>query len=153
MHSCSARGTRRIVGARALRFAAMLIVGALSVAGCQAYEQQQQAKQEVIHKLVVQEDRGRIVCYPGTINEPHEKLGEVSYTEPLNGETISTHHINSKLRDLAIARWGNSVDAIIHVNTKVGGTTTTTITATGEAVKVKSSAVGWRHTTPMAPPI
>ena len=141
-----------MIGTRTLRFTGILIAAALCVGGCQAYMQRQQAKREMLHKLAVKEDRGRIVCYPGTINEPYEKLGEVSYTEPLDATTIDTHHINSKLRDLALARWGNSVDAIIHVSTKVGGTTTTTISAKGEAVKVKSNAPGWHHVTPMAPP-
>jgi hypothetical protein len=143
----------RMTRIRNLRAAAILLAAALCASGCQAYMQQQQAKREVLHKLVVAEDRGRIVCYTGTIDEPHEKLGEVSYTEPLNATTIDTHHINSKLRDLALARFGNSVDAIIHIKTKVGGTTTTTISVKGEAVEVKSNAPGWHHVTPMAPPI
>jgi hypothetical protein len=40
------------------------------------------------------------------------------HTDPLNGETIDTEHINEKLRDMAIARWGQQVDAIIHITTK-----------------------------------
>lgn len=142
-----------MIRTRTARLTAILIAAALCLSGCQAYMQRQQVKREMLHKLAVKEDRGRIVCYPGTISEPYKKLGEVSYTEPLNATTIDTHHINSKLRDLALARFGNSVDAIIHVKTKVGGTTTTTISVSGEAVEVKSNAPGWHHVTPMTPPI
>jgi hypothetical protein len=102
---------------------------------------------ESSNKARVEDDRFRLMIYTSDITEPYEKLGELSYTDPLNGETIHTEHINEKLRDLAIARWGQQVDAIIHVTTKVSGTNTTTISVKGEAVRIKSPCSGCRHNT------
>lgn len=132
---------------------ALMLAVATSVVGCQAYEQRQQAKRAMMHKLAVREDRGRILVSTGPIKEPYEKLGELSYTEPLNGTTIDTHHINAKLRNLAISRWGDSVDAIIDVKTRVAGTSAITISVSGEAVKIKGNGSGWRHSSPAAPPV
>jgi len=125
-----------------IALAAMLLMAA-----CSSYIQQQRAIVESSNKARVEDDRLRLMIYTSDITEPYEKLGELSYTDPLNGETIHTEHINEKLRDLAIARWGQQVDAIIHVTTKVGGTNTTTISVKGEAVGIKSPCSGCRHNT------
>jgi hypothetical protein len=52
---------------------------------------------------------------------------------------------------MAIARWGQQVDAIIYVTTKVGGTDTKTISVKGEAVRLKGPCLPCRHNT-SAPP-
>jgi hypothetical protein len=117
-------------------FAAMILMAA-----CQSYVQQQ----EVQHKVNVEQDHLRLMVYTSDLTEPYEKLGELSYTDPLNGETIDTDHINEKLRQMAIERWGQQVDAIILVTTKVGGAATSTISVTGEAVRIKSPCSGCRH--------
>ena len=111
------------------------------MAACQSYVQQQ----EVQHKVNVEQDRLRLMVYTSDLTEPYEKLGDLSYTDPLNGETIDTDHINEKLREMAIERWGQQVDAIILVTTKVGGTDTSTISVTGEAVRMKGPCTGCRH--------
>ncbi len=133
---------RRPLGPAMIALAAMLLMAA-----CSSYIQQQRAIVESSNKARVEDDRLRLMIYTSDITEPYEKLGELSYTDPLNGETIHTEHINEKLRDLAIARWGQQVDAIIHVTTKVGGTNTTTISVKGEAVRIKSPCSGCRHNT------
>ena len=133
---------RRPLGPAMIALAAMLLMAA-----CSSYIQQQRAIVESSNKARVEDDRLRLMIYTSDITEPYEKLGELSYTDPLNGETIHTEHINEKLRDLAIARWGQQVDAIIHVTTKVGGTDTTTISVKGEAVRIKSPCSGCRHNT------
>jgi hypothetical protein len=121
------------------------------MAACASYIQQQRAIVESSRKARIDDDRMRLMIYTSDITEPYAKLGELSYTDPLNGETIGTDHINSKLRDMAIARWGQQVDAIIHVTTKVGGTDTTTISVKGEAVRITSTCSGCRHNTSTPP--
>ncbi|HVB80245.1 MAG TPA: hypothetical protein VNE82_09930 [Candidatus Binataceae bacterium] len=125
-------------------FAAMLLAMSLMTA-CQAIVQRQQADLEVQRKLNVKLDKLRLMVYTSDLTEPYEKLGELSYTDPLNGETIDTDHINEKLRQMAIARWGQQVDAIILVTTKVGAADPPTISVTGEAVRMKGSCSGCRH--------
>jgi hypothetical protein len=113
--------------------------------GCQAVVQQYQANVEAEHRVAVEQDHLRLMVYTSDLGVPYEKLGNLSYTDPLNGETIDTDHINEKLRQMAIARWGQQVDAIIHVTTKVGGADTATISVTGEAVRLKGPCSGCRH--------
>ncbi|HEV7989183.1 MAG TPA: hypothetical protein VGP23_11905 [Candidatus Binataceae bacterium] len=120
----------------------MAIVPAmLLVAACQSYVQQQ----EVQHQANVEQDHLRLIVDTSDLTEPYEKLGQLSYSDPLNGETIDTEHINEKLRQMAIERWGQQVDAIILVTTKVGGADTSTISVTGEAVRIKGPCAGCRH--------
>jgi len=138
---------RRPLGPAMIALAAMLLMAA-----CSSYIQQQRAIVESSNKARVEDDRLRLMIYTSDIAEPYDKLGELSYTDPLNGETIETDHINSKLREMAIARWGQQVDAIIHVTTKVGGTDTTTISVKGEAVRLKGPCLPCRHNT-SAPPV
>lgn len=125
------------------------VFAAISLAACQTLVQKQQAKAEAEHKIEVKLDTLRLMVYTSDLNEPYEKLGELSYTDPLNGDTIDTEHINEKLRQMAIARWGNQVDAIILVTTKVGGTDQPTISVTGEAIRMKGECSGCRHSFPI----
>ena len=129
----------------ALRPALISLAAMFLMTACQAVIQQHKATVEAEHKTNVELDRLRLLIYTSDLSEPYEKLGELSYTDPLNGETIDTNHINEKLRDMAIARWGQQVDAIIHVTSKVGGADTPTISVSGEAVRIKGSCSGCRH--------
>ncbi len=139
------------MSARKLRLTAMVLAATLCIPACQAYVQQRQAERQAERQAAIQADHGRILIYTGDVQRPYDKLGDLAYTEPLNGETIGSHHINERLREMAIARWGNSVDAIIHVSTKVGGTATTTISVSGEAVELKGDCNGCRHAMPLPP--
>jgi hypothetical protein len=118
-----------------------IVAAMLLLTACQSYVQQQ----EVQHKVDVEQDHLRLMVYTSDLTEPYEKLGHLSYSDPLNGETIGTDHINEKLRQMAIERWGQQVDAIILVTTKVGGAETSTISVTGEAVRIKGPCAGCRH--------
>jgi Tfp pilus assembly protein PilV len=128
------------------RFSLMAVVTAavLGVAGCQAYQQQQQATQQKIEQGNVILDRQRILMSTGGIDDAHKTLGELTYTEPLSPDSIDSAHINQKLREMAIAKWGRQVDAVIHINSKVGADATT-MTVTGEAVEVTGNCSFCRH--------
>jgi hypothetical protein len=139
-----AAATRRRLRAARIAFHAKflaIVVALLLMAACQSYVQQQ----EVQHQANVEQDHLRLIVDTSDLTEPYEKLGQLSYSDPLNGETIDTEHINEKLRQMAIERWGQQVDAIILVTTKVGGADTSTISVTGEAVRIKGPCAGCRH--------
>jgi hypothetical protein len=127
------------------RVSLAIFLATFLVAGCQNVAQQYQDVVAGGSKANVEQDRLRLMVYTTDLEVPYQKLGDLSYTDPLNGETINTDHINEKLREMAIARWGEQVDAIIHVTSKVGGTDTSTISVTGEAVRLKGPCSGCRH--------
>jgi hypothetical protein len=121
-----------------------ILLTTVLIAGCQTIQGTVQAQR----KVDIQQDRLRLMVYTTDLGVPYQKLGDLSYTDPLNGETIDTDHINEKLRQIAIARWGQQVDAIIHVATKVGGGDTATISVTAEAVRMMDPCSGCRHNQP-----
>jgi len=142
--STSQRRLRPASTAVYIAFLAMVPAMFLMV-GCEAAVQQYQDILAGGHNADVEQDRLRLMVYTSDLAVPYRKLGDLSYTDPLSGETIDTDHINEKLRQMAIARWGQQADAIIHVTTKVGGADTATISVTGEVVKLKDPCSGCRH--------
>jgi hypothetical protein len=90
-------------------------------------------------------DRQRILMSAGGLDDPYDELGDLSYSEPFSPDAIDSTHINEKLRDLALAKWGRQVDAIIHITTKVGSDAST-LTVSAAAVRVKSDTCTYcRH--------
>jgi hypothetical protein len=122
----------------------LLVFIVFGAAGCQVYQQQQQAKRERIHKGNVILDRQRILMSTGGFSLPYRKLGDLSYTEPFSPDAIEGPHINQKLREMAIAKWGRQVDAIIHVKSEVGANAAT-VTVSGEAIRVTGNCSFCRH--------
>lgn len=125
--------------------AAIALAAALGAAACQAMQTQQHNTPEMIQQGNAMLDRQRILMSTGGLDDPHDKLGDLSYTEPFSPDAIDSTHINEKLRDLAVAKWGRQVDAIIHVTSKVGGNAST-LTVSAVAVRVKSDSCSYcRH--------
>jgi hypothetical protein len=90
-------------------------------------------------------DRQRILMSTGGLDDPYDKLGDLSYSEPFSPDAIDSTHINEKLRDLALAKWGRQVDAIVHITTKVGSDAST-LTVSAAAVRIKSDSCSYcRH--------
>lgn len=129
---------------RRLGVIALVMAVALGAAGCQVYEQQQQAKAERIHKGNVILDRQRVLMSTGGFSLPYRKLGDLTYTVPFSPEAIEGPHINQRLRKMAIAKWGRQVDAIIHISSKVGANAST-VTVTAEAIRVTGNCSFCRH--------
>ena len=124
---------------------AVAIVSALLwMAACQAAIQQQQEKKAQIHYYNATVDRDRILISTGDLSNPHEKLGALSYTEALTADNIDSTHINDKLRQMAIDKWGTQVDALIDVKSTPSADATM-ITASGEAVRVIGDCDFCRH--------
>ena len=128
------------------RFARIVaILGALlCMAACQAAIQQQEQKKAEIHYFNKTVDRERILISTGDISNPHEKLGDVSYTEPLTADAIDSAHVNNKLRQLAIDKWGTQVDALIDVKSTPNADATM-ITGSAVAVRVIGDCDFCRH--------
>jgi len=116
----------------------------LWIAACQAAIQQQEQKKAEIHYYNTTVDRERILISTGDLSNPHEKLGDVSYTEPLNADSIDTTHVNTKLRQMAIEKWGTQVDALIDVKSTPNADATM-ITASAVAVRVIGDCDFCRH--------
>ena len=115
-----------------------------SFTACHSFVQSQERQERIQKHIDIVVDRERIFVTTGDINLKYKKLGEVSFSEPLNANTIDPAYINKKLRRTAILKWGDQVDAIVHVknDTNASGTT---ITASGEAVSVIGDCAFCRH--------
>jgi hypothetical protein len=136
------RGVARII---AIRFRIIAILSALlCIAACQAAMQQQEQKKAEIHYFNATVDRDRILVSTGDLSNPHEKLGELTYTEPLNADTIESSHINEKLRKMAIEKWGTQVDALIDVKS-TPNPDATMLTGSCVAVRVIGDCDFCRH--------
>jgi hypothetical protein len=121
------------------------ILGALlCMAACQAAVQRQEQKKAEIHYFNATVDRQRILISTGGLSNPHEKLGDVSYSEPLNADTIDSTHVNEKLRKMAIEKWGTQVDALIDVKSAPNADATM-ITGSAVAVRVIGDCNFCRH--------
>jgi hypothetical protein len=128
------------------RFARVIAIlsALLCMAACEAAIKQQEQKKAEIHYYNITVDRERILVSTGDLSNPHEKLGDLSYTEPLNADNIDSTHINNKLRKMAIEKWGTQVDALIDVKSTPNADATM-ITASGEAVRVIGDCNFCRH--------
>jgi hypothetical protein len=128
------------------RFARVVAVlsALLWMAACQAAVQQQQEKKAQIHYYNATVDRERILISTGDLSNPHEKLGDLSYTEPLTADSIDSTHVNERLRQMAIDKWGTQVDALIDVKSTPNADATT-ITGSCVAVKVIGDCNFCRH--------
>jgi hypothetical protein len=126
---------------RFARAIAILSAG-LWIAACQAAIQQQEQKKAVIHYYNATVDRQRILVSTGDLSNPHEKLGDLSYVEPLNADNIDSTHINEKLRQMAIDKWGTQVDALIFVRS----------TPNADATMITASCVAVRRRLRLLPP-
>ncbi|HZO83561.1 MAG TPA: hypothetical protein VFB33_17855 [Candidatus Binataceae bacterium] len=127
-----------------VRSGAALLIAALLFSACQSVVQAEQKREQIQRHLNIVVDRQRIFVTTGDLKEEYSKLGDLSYTEPLTADSIDSTHINEKLRRMAIAKWGDQVDAIIRVSSKPDADATT-LTASGEAVSVKGDCAFCRH--------
>ena len=114
------------------------------MAACQAAIQQEAQKKAEIHYFNATVDRERILISTGDLSNPHEKLGDLSYTEPLNANSIDSTHVNEKLRQMAIDKWGTQVDALIDVKSAPNADATM-ITASCVAVRIIGDCDFCRH--------
>ena len=116
-----------------------LVVLAILLGGCAA----QQERVERERKTVVEFNESQVMVVTGDLDQSYKILGQINYTEPVSGEAIDTNHINTRLRRMAIDRYQDQVDAIIHVASTTdssGG-----FEVSGEAVEIKAPCSFCRH--------
>jgi len=93
--------------------------------------------------MVLQFNESQMMVVTGELAQSYKILGQINYTDPVSGETIDTNHINARLRRMAIDRYRDQVDAIIHVASTTnssGG-----FEVSGEAVEIKGPCSFCRH--------
>ena len=114
---------------------ALIALGAIGCATAQPYVPQPQEPQAEIKTTAVVLDRDHIVVQSGSLARPYQQLGPLAYTEPFSPHAIDEDHIDDRLRTMAIAKWGNDVDAIVGVKTALSKDARQ-VNVSAEAVKV-----------------
>jgi hypothetical protein len=116
-----------------------LVIIAILLGGCAA--QQQRVEQE--RKMVTQFDESQVMVVTGDHDQSYKILGQINYTDPVSGEAIDTNHINARLRRMAIDRYQDQVDAIIHIASTTNSSDRFEVS--GEAVEIKGPCSFCRH--------
>jgi hypothetical protein len=116
------------------------IVMAFALSACGAIEA---ARQEQVQKQQVFEHRVDMAHIWVTTEspapgKPYSELGELSYTEPFSPDAIDEAKISDKLKQMAYAKWPDTIDAIVNENQTVSADGTQ-ITVTAKAIKYDSS--------------
>jgi len=96
-----------------------------------------------MRKRIVILNESQVMVLTGDLELPHVELGEISYSEPLSGNAIDTTHINERLRRIAIDKYQDSVDAIVHVATSTDNGGAFHVSA--DAVEVEGPCEFCRH--------
>jgi hypothetical protein len=113
---------------------------ALGVSACGAIEAQraeQEAKhQEVEHRMDVAHIW--VTTEGAPAGKPYNKLGDVSYTEPFSPDAIDEAKITAKLKQMAMEKWPDTIDAIVDENQTVSPDGTS-MTVTGKAIAYDST--------------
>lgn len=132
----------RLARSAAIIFALVLCIS--SFTACESIIQSQEKQEKIQKHINIVVDRERVFVTTGDLNLKYKKLGDLSLTEPMNANTIDPAYFNDKLRRMAILKWGDQVDAILHVTSKPS-VNDTAITASGEAVSVIGDCAFCRH--------
>jgi hypothetical protein len=110
---------------------------AVWLSGCEAARQQEEQKQQVFEHRV---DMAHIwvTTESPPAGKPYSELGDLSYTEPFSPDAIDEEKISDKLKQMAFAKWPDTIDAIVDENqtTSADGSQ---ITVTAKAIKYDSS--------------
>jgi hypothetical protein len=120
------------------------LIAIVSSAGCPNYLAQQEQHDEEIKAADAALDRDRIPVLAGDLALPHDRLGELQYTEKFSPSAIDNDYIDGKLRTMAIQRWGNSVDALVGVRSLLSADASE-IHVTASAVEVRGECSFCRH--------
>ena len=116
-----------------------LVIIAILLGGCAAL--QERSEQE--RKMVIQFNESQVIVVTGDLDQSYKILGQINYTEPVSGEAIDTNHINARLRRMAIDRYQDRVDAIIHVASTTDSSDQ--LEVSGEAIEINGPCSFCRH--------
>ncbi|MGH7815508.1 MAG: hypothetical protein ACREQI_16085 [Candidatus Binataceae bacterium] len=128
---------------RSSKFFPMVAIGlaACMLSGCAAIEAQRHEEEAKQAAFVVKVDRAHIWITTGSApaGRQYTVLGNLKYSEPFSPEALEEDHITNKLKDMALAKWPDSVDAIIKEN-QTQPADGSSITVTAQAIQYAVSA-------------
>jgi hypothetical protein len=114
---------------------------AIGVSGCASVAAEHQAEVQQHEQTATRMDVAHIWVTsdltppPG---KPYTVLGDLKYTEAFSPDAIDEDHIKDKLKKMALAKWPDSVDAIVKEN-QTSSPDGSVVTVTAEAIQYKSS--------------
>ncbi len=123
---------------------ASLLLIAIGLTACSAVIESQQRHDAEVKAADVALDRDRIEVLSGDLPLAHTLLGPLEYSEPFSATSNDEQYIGDHLRTLAIARWGNQVDAIIGVKSVLSADATQ-LRVSATAVRVIGDCSFCRH--------
>jgi hypothetical protein len=126
---------------RSSKFLPIIAIGLAScLTACGAMEAARQAQEAKQQAFVQRVDTAHVWVTtesppPG---KPYQVLGQLSYTVPFSPDAIDESNITSKLKQMALAKWPDTIDAIVKVNDDVSNDGSQ-VTVTGEAIQYDQS--------------
>ncbi len=126
---------------RASRFLPFIAIGlAVCLSACGMVEAARQAQEQKQQAFVKRVDTAHVWVTtesppPG---KPYQVLGQLSYTVPFSPDAIEESTITDKLKQMAMAKWPDNIDAVVKVNQDVSNDGSE-VTVTGEAIQYDQS--------------
>jgi len=113
---------------------------ALNFCACAAIEAQRQAEEAHKQEFVKRVDTAHVWVTTGEppAGKPYNKLGDISYSEPFTPDAIDAAKMQSKLKEIALQKYPDTVDAVIKEDSQVSSDGST-VTVTAEAIQYESS--------------
>jgi hypothetical protein len=113
---------------------------ALNFCACGAIEAQRQAQEAKKQEFVKRVDTAHVWVTTGEppAGKPYNKLGDISYSEPFTPDAIDAAKMQSKLKEIALQKYPDTVDAVIKEDSQVSSDGST-VTVTAEAIQYESS--------------
>jgi hypothetical protein len=127
-------------------FSRSLVIGvaAIALSSCAAVQAQREAQQQKQQTFVTRVDIAHIYVTPedAPSNKPYTVLGDVTYSEPFTPDAINEAKIKDKLKNMAYAKWPDTLDALVQEKSDVSDDGTT--------VKVSAKAIQYESSTDRA---
>jgi hypothetical protein len=118
-----------------------VVIGlAVSVCACGAIEEQQKAQQAKQQTFENRVDIAHIYVTPDDppSNKPFTELGVVKYDEPFTPDAINEAKIKDKLKNMAYAKWPDTLDALVDEKSDVSDDGSK-VTVSARAIQYESS--------------
>lgn len=114
---------------------------AAGIAGCAAIQAERQAQEQKQQQFVQHMDVAHIWVTNGDAppGKPYAVLGDLSYQEPFNPDANDEAHMRDKLKQMALDKYTDEVDAVIKVHSDVSDDGKNLVVS-AQAIKYESSA-------------
>jgi hypothetical protein len=113
-----------------------------SFCACGPTEAQHQFQQDRKPDFVNRIDTAHVWVTEGAPpSRPYTVLGNLQYTEPFSSKAIDASRIQYRLKEMALAKYPDTVDAVIKENSEVS-TDGSTLTVSALAIQYESSSKG-----------